>query len=147
MNEVETKGTIAGLQASFRKFGVERMEVASVAAPSLAEGIAWQVKMWAKGDQFVSQIFVTALDTSMTMAIRNCLRMIRDRPSKGLALLTDRQLKAIMAIGRSLGWRTNDLNNQSQTYFGCEISKLTKADASSLIHALQMEALKKPAGD
>jgi hypothetical protein len=70
-----------------------------------------------------------------------------DAPPKTSAssskLVTDRQLNAIMAIGRSLGWSSEALRQHSIDSFKVPVNQLTAADASILIGDLQQMALKK----
>jgi hypothetical protein len=58
------------------------------------------------------------------------------------AAMTERQLKAIFAIGRSLGWSADVLRQHSIDAFGVPPDELTKADASALIDELHQMATK-----
>jgi hypothetical protein len=58
------------------------------------------------------------------------------------AAMTERQLKAIFAIGRSLGWSPDVLRQHSIDAFGVPPDELTKADASALIDELQQMVTK-----
>lgn len=56
--------------------------------------------------------------------------------------ITERQLNAIMAIGRSLGWSSESLRQHSIDSFEVPPNQLTKADASEFIGDLQQIAIK-----
>lgn len=58
------------------------------------------------------------------------------------AAMTERQLKAIFAIGRNLGWSPDVLRQHSIDAFGVPPDELTKADASALIDELQQMVTK-----
>ena len=51
--------------------------------------------------------------------------------------LTDRQLTAILAISRALGWSKTALSRHTTETFGANPDELTKSDASSLITELR----------
>lgn len=59
--------------------------------------------------------------------------------------LTPRQLKAIIAISRALGWRPDVLRQQALDHFGAPPDELNKSDASALIGELQQMSVKKAA--
>ncbi len=60
--------------------------------------------------------------------------------SGGRPTLTDRQLNAIMAIGRTLGWTAEALRKRSMEVFGVPPNELSKSDASTFIGELQQMA-------
>jgi len=65
-----------------------------------------------------------------------------DRPqvnSKG-SMLTERQLNAIMAIGRTLGWTSEALRSRSLDVYGRGPADLTRKEASEFIGELQQIA-------
>lgn len=51
--------------------------------------------------------------------------------------LTERQLNAIMAISRSVGWGPDVLKQHTNDAYGCDPDDLSRADASDLIGELQ----------
>lgn len=65
--------------------------------------------------------------------------------SRSTANLTDRQLKAIMAIGQALGWTPDSLRQHCVDAFGVPPEELTKADASTFISELQEMTVKSAA--
>jgi hypothetical protein len=56
--------------------------------------------------------------------------------------LTERQLNAITAIGRNLGWTSEMLRQRAIDAFGAPPHELTRADASTFIDELKQEATK-----
>lgn len=68
----------------------------------------------------------------------------RSGPPDG-SRLSERQLNAIMAIGRTLGWTADALRQRSMDIYGVPPNELSKADASAFIGELQQQAVK--AGD
>ena len=56
--------------------------------------------------------------------------------------LTDRQLTAIQAIARSLGWTQETLNQHCLNTFSAPPDELIKADASSLINELRQISIR-----
>jgi len=51
--------------------------------------------------------------------------------------LTERQMRAIHAISRNIGWTKKDLDSRTKKDYGCRVSELSKYDASSLISEMQ----------
>lgn len=65
--------------------------------------------------------------------------------SLGPVALTDRQLRAIIAISRALGWSPDALRQHSLDAFGLPPDELTKTDASVFIGELQQMSAKEAA--
>ena len=68
------------------------------------------------------------------------------RSANGMpSALTNRQLKAILAIARTLGWSHDTLKQHALDAFGVPPDELTKTDASTLIGELQQMTITKEA--
>jgi hypothetical protein len=61
------------------------------------------------------------------------------------ATLTERQLNAIMAIGRTLGWTSEALRQRALDVYGVPPNELSRQDASAFIGELQQIATKSAA--
>lgn len=58
-----------------------------------------------------------------------------------LSKVTERQINAIMALGRVLGWNSEQIRTKALDTYGVPPDMLTKADASALIGELQNSAV------